>query len=150
MRLITSITVFSFLLISLVLTGCTAGPRYGTKARYDVKQHAEVTIPEVGMVFEGTASFYGKEFGGRKTANGEIFDPNGISAAHRNFPFGTMLEVTSKETGKSVMVKINDRGPFTDCIIDLSFGAAKKIGMVHNIPVRIRVVSVGTVENNSH
>ena len=127
----------------VVISGCTPGPRYGVKTGYDT-HHAEVVVPKAGMVVEGMASFYGKEFGGRKTASGEMFEPDAISAAHRQWPFNTTVEVTSKTTGKSVVVRINDRGPYTDCIIDLSWGAAKQIGMTKNTPVSLKVLTVGT------
>ena len=128
-----------FIFLQLLTAGCA--PRYTTKV---VTSNQTITVsPSVGTSIEGIASFYSYEFAGRKTANGEKFDPEGITAAHRQWPFNTIVEVTSKKTGKTVVVRINDRGPFTDCIIDLSFGAAKKIGMVQNTAVRLRVISLG-------
>jgi len=74
------------------------------------------------------ASYYGKGFHGRKTANGEIFNKNGLTAAHKTLPFNTRLKIT--HNGKSVIVRINDRGPFIKGrSLDLSEGAAKQIGM---------------------
>jgi len=79
----------------------------------------------------GIASWYGPGFDGRHTANGEIYDMNGISAAHKTLPFGTIVQVVDLETGKSVIVRINDRGPFIKGrIIDLSKGAAEKLGII--------------------
>ncbi len=79
----------------------------------------------------GFASWYGERFHGRKTASGETFNMYALTAAHPRFPFGTRLLVTSKTTGKSVEVRVNDRGPFSKGrIIDLSFAAAQKIGIV--------------------
>ena len=79
----------------------------------------------------GIASWYGPGFDGRHTANGEIYDMNGISAAHKTLPFGTIVQVVDLSTGKSVVVRINDRGPFIDGrIIDLSKGAAEKLGII--------------------
>jgi rare lipoprotein A len=79
----------------------------------------------------GSASWYGGQFHGRKTANGERYDMNGLTAAHRSLPFGTKVRVTNKKTGKSVVVRINDRGPFVGKrVIDLSRGAAKSINML--------------------
>lgn|GEM_PF-767199 len=78
----------------------------------------------------GIASFYGEGFHGNLTANGEIFDQDGISAAHKHLPFNTMVEVFDVETGKSIIVRINDRGPFKPGrIIDLSKGAAIELGI---------------------
>ena len=85
----------------------------------------------------GLASYYKS---GHQTANGERFDPSGLTAAHRTLPFGTMVLVTNLESGKSVVVRINDRGPFKrKRVIDLSLGAAKVIGLVRAgiAPVRV-------------
>jgi rare lipoprotein A len=79
----------------------------------------------------GKASFYANEFNGRKTASGEKFRNSKLTAAHKTLPFGTKVKVTNLKNGKSVKVKINDRGPFVaGRIIDLSKKAAKKIDMV--------------------
>ena len=89
---------------------------------------------------EGMASYYGREFNHRKTASGERFDMNKLTAAHRELPFGTMVKVTNLSNGKSVVVRINDRGPFKrDRIIDLSFAAGKAIGMMSAGSVRVRI-----------
>ena len=78
----------------------------------------------------GYASWYGHELGGHKTANGEIFNPNGFTAAHRTLPMPSYVEVTTLDTGRTVVVRINDRGPYHgDRIIDLSLGAARQLGM---------------------
>jgi rare lipoprotein A len=75
----------------------------------------------------GVASYYQS---GKQTANGESFNPYGLTAAHRTLPFGTKVRVTNMRTGKSVVVRINDRGPFIrGRVIDLSLGAAKLVGM---------------------
>ena len=79
----------------------------------------------------GTASWYGSEFNGRPTASGDRYDMDGLSAAHRLLPFGTYLLVTNLENGKSVRVRVNDRGPFVrDRVLDLSRGAATELGML--------------------
>jgi rare lipoprotein A len=79
----------------------------------------------------GVASYYGKGFHGRRAANGEIFNMNAMTAAHKSLPFGTKLQVTNMSNGKSVIVRIQDRGPYTrGRVLDLSFGAAKAIGMI--------------------
>ena len=76
----------------------------------------------------GMASFYKS---GKVTANGEAFNPHGLTAAHRSLPFGTIVRVENVNNGKSVVVRINDRGPFIDGrVIDLSLGAAKAVGLV--------------------
>ena len=77
----------------------------------------------------GQASWYGPGFHGRKTASGERYNMNAFSAAHRTLPFGTKLKITCTSTGKSVIVKVNDRGPFHgNRVLDLSYGAAKALG----------------------
>lgn len=81
--------------------------------------------------FSGRASWYGPNFHGRKTSNGERYDQEGMTAAHRTLPFGTKLLVTNRSTGKSCVVKVNDRGPYHDNrVIDLSKGAARQLNMV--------------------
>jgi len=76
------------------------------------------------------STWYGNELRGHRTASGEIFNPDGLTAAHRSLPFGTCLLVSNPRTGKSVKVRINDRGPFTKGVsLDLSAGAARAIGM---------------------
>jgi rare lipoprotein A len=81
--------------------------------------------------FSGHASWYGGKFNGRKTSNGERFDQDGLTAAHRTLPFGTKLLVMNRKTGASCVVSVNDRGPFVDDrVIDLSRGAASKLKML--------------------
>jgi rare lipoprotein A len=76
------------------------------------------------------ATWYGQELAGNRTASGERFNPNGLTAAHRSLPFGTCLRVSNPKTGRSVAVRVNDRGPFTKgASLDLSYGAARAIGM---------------------
>ena len=82
------------------------------------------------------ATWYGAELAGNRTASGERFNPNGLTAAHRSLPFGTCLRVTNPKTGRSVAVRVNDRGPFTKGVsLDLSHGAARAIGMRVTQPV---------------
>lgn len=78
----------------------------------------------------GIASYYGRRFHGRRTASGERFDMNAMTAAHRTLPFGSLVEVTNPRTGKRVTVRINDRGPFhSDRVIDVSRAAASELGL---------------------
>lgn len=94
----------------------------------------------------GIASWYGQEYAGRTTANGEIFDPGKLTAAHRTLPFGTVVEVRNPANGRSVQVRINDRGPFIGGrVIDLSWAAAREIGLVERGigEVELRVIRVG-------
>ena len=85
----------------------------------------------VAVTQTGVASFYGGKHHGRLTANGETFDMYALTAAHRKLPFGTKLKVTSLTNNRSVLVRINDRGPFVDGrVIDLSYGAAAELQML--------------------
>lgn len=88
----------------------------------------------------GYASWYGEELAGRPTANGERFDPAGISAAHKTLPLPSYVEVTALETGRTILVRVNDRGPMVnDRLIDLSRGAAEQLGITDGVAaVRVR------------
>lgn len=93
----------------------------------------------------GIASFYGREWNGRKTACGEIFNTDSLTCAHKTLPFGTMLKVTNKKNGKSVVVRVTDRGPYVKGrIIDLTLAAAKQIDMVHSGVVPVEIAQVFT------
>jgi rare lipoprotein A len=96
-----------------------------------------------GFVQEGIASWYGRDFHGKLTSNGEVYNMNSLTAAHKTLPFNSIVLVTHRESGKSVTVRINDRGPFVgDRIIDLSQGAANKLGIAETgtAPVSLRVI----------
>ena len=113
------------LMASACLLGCPSKPSVVRPPAYDT----------VGM-----ASFYGKKFHGRKTANGERFNMNAMTAAHKRLAFGTMVRVTHVQNGRSVVVRINDRGPFSKGrIIDLSYAAAKKLGMISQGVAKVRL-----------
>jgi len=95
------------------------------------------------MLFRGMASYYGNEFNGRKTANGERYDQNELSGAHRTLPFGTMVRVRNTANDRSVVVRINDRGPWKESrILDVSFAAAQELDMTRagTVPVEITVL----------
>jgi len=112
----------------LCLAGCGSGsPRFTSKERPDPSSAGAAPSSQLA----GVASYYADEFNGRKTASGEVYDMNDMTAAHRTLPFGTKVKVTNIDTGKSVVVRINDRGPFKDDrVIDLSLGAAKQLGLI--------------------
>ena len=118
-------TILFFLIISPLMV--SAG---------DERPSSEETL----KIQEGIASYYGKRFHLRKTANGEIFDMTEMTAAHKNLPFGTMLKVTNLKNGKEVWVRINDRLPQTSRrIIDLSKGAAEELNMVQDGIVKVKL-----------
>jgi rare lipoprotein A len=92
----------------------------------------------------GLATFYGRAFHGEKTASGTLYDQNALTAAHRTWPFGTVVRVTELERGRSVIVTITDRGPFgrnrrKGAIIDLSRAAARRLRMIRDGHVRVRL-----------
>lgn len=93
----------------------------------------------------GTASWYGGRFHGRRTASGETYNQNALTAAHRTLPFGTEVVVTNETTGQSVVVRINDRGPFHgNRVIDLSRQAAQHIGMIGSGTARVKLEIIGS------
>ncbi len=91
----------------------------------------------------GAASWYGRQFHGRKTASGETFDMNAMTAAHRSLPLNCYIRVTNKNNGKSVVVKVNDRGPFHgNRVLDLSYGAAKQLGITNAGTAKVNIERV--------
>jgi rare lipoprotein A len=97
-------------------------------------------------VHKGGASYYADSLAGRRTANGERYDPNAYTAAHRSYPFGTVLRVTRVQTGAWVLVRVNDRGPYASGrVIDLSKQAAKRLSMLRDgvVPVRLEILEWG-------
>jgi rare lipoprotein A len=120
--------------VAVAVTGCATNQT----TRPDAAASADA--------LHGVASWYGQEFAGRTTANGEIFDPMLLTAAHRTLPFNTVLDVRNPKTGQVVRVRINDRGPFVgNRLIDLSYAAAQQIGLIDpgSGDVDLAIVRVG-------
>lgn len=118
----------SLLFVIAMLYGCA--PHYTTKRPIHYKD-------------KGEASWYGPGFSGRKTASGERYNQNSLTAAHRSLPFGTTVRVTALDSGKSVIVRINDRGPYSGGrIIDLSKAAAREIGMIGAGTAEVELVAL--------
>ena len=129
------IQLLPILLVSIVLAGACA-QRKGTPA-------SPASIERQG-VETGQASWYGKAHHGALTASGERFDMHAMTAAHRTLSFGTIVRVTHLKSGKSVNVRINDRGPFrSGRIIDLSYEAARRLGFVDRGTARVRLTVIG-------
>ncbi|MDD2382997.1 MAG: septal ring lytic transglycosylase RlpA family protein [Sulfurospirillaceae bacterium] len=106
------------------------------------------TMVSVGDYFSGVASWYGKDFHGKKTSNGEVYNMNDMTAAHKTLPMNTMLKVTNLKNNKSIVVRVNDRGPFVGSrIIDLSYNAATRLDLVaHGTgPVGLEVIGFSGV-----
>jgi rare lipoprotein A len=98
-----------------------------------------------GFRQQGIASWYGKDFHGKKTSNGEIYNMHAMTAAHKTLPLGTHVRVHNLENGKKADVRINDRGPFVrGRIIDLSYSAAKKVGLVGPGTARVEIYALGS------
>lgn len=124
----------AFLLIGFA--GCgPVSPRFASRESGSVQPG--------GHQFSGVASYYADEFHGRLTANGEVYDMHSLTAAHRTLPFNSVVRVTNLDNQMSVVVRINDRGPFKDDrVIDLSLEAAKQIGLIANgtAPVQFEII----------
>jgi rare lipoprotein A len=111
---------------------------------YELNGRTYVPAEEPNYRSEGIASWYGPDFHGKPTANGEIFDMNGISAAHPTLPMPSYLRVTNLANGRSIIVRINDRGPYArERVTDLSVGAAKALGYYDQGLARVRIEYVG-------
>ncbi|HRP02250.1 MAG TPA: septal ring lytic transglycosylase RlpA family protein [Candidatus Kapabacteria bacterium] len=131
-------TIIIFILISTFISSCTSVIRFSSGSDFgnsksnsgSASNSNEIDYPKV---FRGFASYYADKFHGRKTANGEIFDMNKYTAAHKVLPFGTKLRVQNIKNGKTVIVRINDRGPYAgDRVLDLSKQAAIELDMLND------------------
>ena len=144
--------------ILFLAAACASAPRYTSDRKPPPKKSPpsrKITPPakrlpsikvRPGTVFEGLASFYGPEFHGKLTANGEVYDMYGLTAAHRRLPLNTIIRVTNQTNGKSLIVRINDRGPWIQGrMLDLSYGAALKLGFISQgtTRVKVEVIEVG-------
>ncbi|PLX79806.1 MAG: septal ring lytic transglycosylase RlpA family lipoprotein [Desulfuromonas sp.] len=151
-------TVFICLLLILFpLSGC--GPSYNTRVldtpeTVGLKGHEKPYIvngerydplrDHSGFEQEGIASWYGKDFHGKKTSNGEIYNMHAMTAAHKTLPLGVYVEVANKNNGRRAVVRVNDRGPFVaGRIIDLSYAAAKDLGVVGPGTAPVRIAALG-------
>jgi len=137
----------NIILVSLILyitTSCAADTRFGRQVTR-INQDSTSRFYE-GQKLYGTSSYYAEKFHGRKTANGEIYDMYGLTAAHKELPFGTIILVRNLDNNKTVRVRINDRGPFkSDRILDVSLKAAHEIDLVEHgtAEVEIQILKLG-------
>ena len=131
------------LLILIFLLSCSSSPRYHSRSTEDVSE-----FKDSKDTFYGISSFYGLNdgFDGNLTANGEVYDKDGVSAAHKTLPLNSIVRVTNLKNGKSVKLPINDRGPYIDGrILDCSYGAALRLDFVKEgtTEVKVKVIKWG-------
>lgn len=136
---------FYIIILSIFfLSFCASSSKFASN-----RVNRKTTTVRDGEILVGYASYYADKFHGRKTANGEIFNMHDYTAAHRNLPFNTLLLVTNQENGRTVKVRVNDRGPYVKGrILDLSLQAAKDIGLIKNgvAKVNIKILKIGSDE----
>lgn len=144
LKLLFGLKLALILTLMLTFTGCgfLAGNRSGKS--YVIKgQRYHILASANGFKEKGQASWYGEPFHGRKTASGEVYDMNKVSAAHKTLPLHTWVEVKNLDNNKVMTVRINDRGPFIrGRIIDLSRGAAQELGMLNAGLARVRIRAI--------
>jgi rare lipoprotein A len=152
------------LVLLAILGGCVSGPRYSvapggpqlaSSPQYNSGNFRPYTvrgktyypdIPDKGYTETGVASWYAEESGTR-TADGEVFNPDGLSAAHKTFPLPSVVEVTNLDNGRTIQVRVNDRGPFVDGrVMDLSRGAARALGVYATGTARVRIKWLGPAD----
>ena len=134
------------------LVGCGPTIAYGDYINSDGMSRKQIeAIKDHPKVQIGIASYYGRQFHKKRTANGEIFNMYRVSAAHKTYPLGTKVKVTNLENGKSIKLTINDRGPYVKGrIIDLSYKAARKIGFVNQGTTKVRIDVIRLGDNKYH
>jgi len=151
--------------LSMLMWCCVSSPRYVSHVKIQEKpeiaqlkkfvnpKRIDVYIPEIiqpqeNWSQEGLASYYAEDFHGKLTANGEIFDMNAITAAHKELPLDSKVKVIDLDTGKSIIVRINDRGPYIENrIIDLSKASAEKLGILQSGVARVTIEVVEWGDN---
>ena len=130
-------------LLSMFVIIAGAGCASTSLSRSAMSPMPAAVSPSVGI-----ASYYGRQYQGRKTASGEIYNMHALTAAHRTLPFGTELKVTNLANNKAVLVRVNDRGPFVhDRIVDLSYEAARQLGILVNGIGTVRLEAMETLSS---
>ncbi|MDI9348049.1 MAG: septal ring lytic transglycosylase RlpA family protein [Methylacidiphilales bacterium] len=159
-----SVNLFSYFAVSLFLISCaknlqppsatipSESSRVYSRSYVVLGKRYFVLASIDNFIERGVASWYGKEFHGRKTSSGTIYDMHKLTAAHKQLPLNTTVEVTNLENGKKITVLVNDRGPFhEDRIIDLSYAAASMLGIVQKGTGQVEVKAIGSnssIQNN--
>lgn len=147
------------LLVNILLCSCATYERTpyrpGTPAQRTVQkpytvngERYEPLSSHEGFTQSGLASWYGSDFHGKRTSNGEIYDMNAMTAAHKTLPLGVFVRVHTRDTGREAVVRINDRGPFVaGRIIDLSYAAARSLGVIANGTAPVRIEALGFLDD---
>ena len=153
----------SLLLFLSLFLSCTSAPRYGTSNNKTVSSNSKKikngpsTLNTKNVkhrkIMNGISSFYSEDFHGKLTANGEVYDMYGVTAAHKTLPLNTVCRVTNTSNSKSLILRINDRGPYVKGrILDCSYGAAKKLDFINagTTNVKIEVIEWGDGKYMQH
>jgi len=145
-----------YLMLFLMLLSCSNSPRYrGSGPRPKSKNSKSLSTKAVKhqKLMTGISSYYAEDFHGKLTANGEIYDMYGLTAAHKTLPLNTIVRVTNLDNNKSLILRINDRGPYVKGrILDCSYGAALKLGFIAKgtTKVKIEVIEFGDNKYMKH
>ena len=141
--------IYTSVIISSTFFNCSNAPRYYKSENTNVnrpskkvsKSGKEKKFKGHRKIIKGISSFYAEDFHGKLTANGEVYDMYGLSAAHKTLPLNTIVRVTNLSNGKSQILRINDRGPYIDGrILDCSYGAAKKLDFLTEGTTEVEIV----------
>ncbi len=150
------------LILFLIIIGCASSPRYGTSIssnfkkssnKNDISNNKKNKNVKHRKIIKGISSFYAEDFHGKLTANGEIYDMYGLTAAHKTLPLNTICRVTNLTNDKSLILRINDRGPYIKGrILDCSYGAAKKLDFINEgtTNVKIEIIEWGDDKYMQH
>ena len=138
----------------ILVVNCSNSPRYTTGSRNRSKPVKKVnSTAKSKKILKGVSSYYGEDFHGKLTANGEVYDMYGLTAAHKTLPLNTIVRVTNMENEKSLILRINDRGPYVKGrMLDCSYGAALKLGFIGNgtTKVKVEVIELGDDKYMKH
>ena len=151
------------IILAFLVYGCSSSPRYAIgsnspsprskPSRKANSSKPDKKRPNHRKIMNGVSSFYAEDFHGKLTANGEVYDMYGVTAAHKTLPLNTVCRVTNVENNKSLILRINDRGPYiAGRILDYSYGAAKKLDFINQgtTKVKIEVIEWGDGKYMQH
>ena len=147
---------FVLFFIIFIIFSCTVSPRYNSSSislKNNKKYNKNNNHSSNKSIYKGISSWYGPNFHGKLTANGEVYDMYGLTAAHKTLPLNTIARVTNLDNGKSIILRINDRGPYVgNRILDCSLGAARKLDFYKDGTafVKIEIIELGDDEYMHH